>query len=79
MTIYLSVDVGAALPSGNCQNCQSVEWPSLVYSVYDVTKVCSVDRLPITGFSFGIKMMLKNNAIKKRFKSHEPFNFRVIS
>ena len=30
---------------------QSVEWPSLVCYDYDVTKVCSVDRLPITDFS----------------------------
>ena len=27
---------------------QSDEWPSLVFYDYDVTKVCSVDRLPIT-------------------------------
>ena len=30
---------------------QSVEWPSLVCYDYDVTKVCSIDRLPITDFS----------------------------
>ena len=29
---------------------QSVEWPSLVCYDYDVTKVCRVDRLPITDF-----------------------------
>ena len=45
---------------------QSIEWPSLVYYDYDFTKVCSVDKLPITGFSFGIKMMVKSNAVEKK-------------
>ena len=52
---------------------QSVEWPSLVSYDYGITKVCNVDRLPITGFSFGKKMMVKSNAIEKKIKSHEPF------
>ena len=56
---------------------QIVEWPSLLCYDYDVTRVCNVDRLPITGFSFGKKMMVKSNTVEKNSTPMSPF--RVIS
>jgi len=56
---------------------QSIEWPSLVCYDYNVTKVCSIDKLPITSFSFGIKMMVKSNTIEKNSTPMSPFG--VIS